>query len=233
MATSAVTSKRLNRWWPGVCLFLVASGCGPGQTPADDTATAKLPPVETGTIAKGDIATAVRPGTDAASPANDSAGALRASTGSSRYVSLEPTSCKLLEENIDEGGYWRRRCSAPAGYALETSESDLRQDIVVIAPDGRRSELNLSSVVARGAFNSLGNVAEWRGPALGKPRALIVRLSVAADADVGRSERSDLVVARLAPPACVVAVVPRGPGQNEKARAIADGELLACKAGPQ
>ena len=153
--------------------------------------------------------------------------------GSSQYISLDPATCKLIEQNLEEGGYWRRRCGGAAGYVLETSESDLRQDIVVIAPDGRRSELNLSSVVARGSFNSLGSVAEWRGPSSGKPRALIVRLSVPADETVGRSGRSDLVVARLAPPACVVAVVPRGPSQNEKARAIADGELPACKAGPQ
>ena len=150
-------------------------------------------------------------------------------SGSSRYVSLEPSSCKLIEENVEEGGYWRRRCAGLAGYELETSESDLRQDVVIVAPDGRRSELNLSSLVAKGAFNSLGKMAEWRGQDPGKPRALIVRVSVPADPGVGRRGRSDLVVARLAPPACVVAVVPQGPGQNDKARAIADRELPPCK----
>jgi hypothetical protein len=151
--------------------------------------------------------------------------------GSSRYTSLEPASCELLDKNAEEGGSWRRRCAGSAGYALETSESDLRQDIVIIAPDGRRSELNLSSLVAKGAFNSLGKLAEWRGLTPGQPRALIVRLGVAADREARRPDVSNLVVARLAAPTCVVAVVPRGPGQNVKARAIADGKLPTCVKG--
>ena len=226
---AATTPELTIRAWAVICLLLCA-GCDSSQNPPDDTATAKLPPVE-----------------DTANPTGDNVSAAQQSVingqshnpeppqphlaGGSDYISLEPGACKLLEQNIEEGGYWRRRCAGAADYALETSESDLRQDIVIIAPDGRRSELNLSSVVAKGAFNSLGKVAEWRGPAAGKPRALIVRLSVPADATVGRVGRSDLVVARLAPPACVVAVVPQGPGQNDKARAIADGELPPCKAG--
>jgi hypothetical protein len=220
-ATKAAMEMRRIRAKAGMCLLLLA-GCDAGPGSPHSSATAKLPPVETVADPAGQNLAA------AGAPPGSPAG----SAGRSQYISIEPGACRLLEENVAEGGYWRRRCDGAAGYALETSESDLRQDIVVIAPDGRRSELNLSSVVANGAFNSLGSVAEWRGLTPGKPRALIVRLRVPGDAAVGRSGRSDLVIARLAAPACVVALVPRGPGQNEKARAIADGKLPACQSGP-
>lgn len=146
----------------------------------------------------------------------------------SRYSSIEPSSCKLIEQNLEEGGYYRHRCPGLAGFALETSESDLRQDIVVIAPGGRRTQIELSSLVAKGAFNALGKSAEWRGDDPAKPRALIVRLAVAASPESDRPDISNLVVVRLAAPACVVGVVPPGPRQNEKARLIADGELGRC-----
>jgi hypothetical protein len=215
-----------------LCLLLLTA-CGGAETPADDTATAKLPPAEAAVERpQENLTSAELPDAEAAAdgPQESLNSAQQHTPGSSRYTSLEPASCELLEENAQEGGYWRRRCSGSAGYALETSESDLRQDIVVIAPDGRRSELNLSSRVAKGAFNSLGKLAEWRGPAPGQPRALIVRLGVAADRAARRPDVSNLVVARLDAPSCVVAVVPRGPRQNEKARAIADGKLSECKA---
>ena len=90
---------------------------------------------------------------------------------------------------------------------------------------------HLSSLVAKGAFNSLGKLAEWRGLVPGQPRALIVRHNVAANREARRPDVSNLVVSRLAAPTCVVAVVPRGPRQNEKARAIADGRLPTCVKG--
>jgi hypothetical protein len=195
------------------CLLLVA--CGRTETPADDTVTAKLPPAKAATERPQESLRSAQPST----------------LGTSHYTSLEPASCKLLEQSAEEGGYWRRRCVGSAGYALETSESDLRQDIVIIAPDGRRSALNLSSLIARGAFNSLGKTAEWRALAQGQPRALIVRLNVAADPEARLPDVSNLIVAKLDAPTCVVAVVPPGLGQNERARAIADGKLTPCMKG--
>ncbi|MEO8175692.1 MAG: hypothetical protein ABI626_03440 [Sphingomicrobium sp.] len=217
--------KNRARAWAGLCLLLLA-GCGSRQGEADETATAKLPPAVKSPDQPADgMAEVANPPTagEAGTPPSRL-------PESSRYTSVDPGSCKLLEQNVEEGGYWRRRCAGPAGFALETSESDLRQDIVIIAPDGRRSQLKLSSLVAKGAFNSLGKVAEWRGLKPDSPHALIVRLSVAAGS--ARPDRSDLVVVRLAPPACVVAVVEQGPDQNQKARAIADSDRPACKAGP-
>jgi len=147
-----------------------------------------------------------------------------------RYTSIDPASCRLIEQNIEEGGYSRHACGGLGGYKLEISESDLRQDVVVIAPDGRRSELGMSSIVAKGAFNSLGKTAEWRGAAA-SPTALIVRLNVARGAEPTRPDISNLVVARLATPPCIVAVVPPGPEQNAVARRIADGRPPGCIGG--
>lgn len=122
----------------------------------------------------------------------------------SRYTSIEPASCKAIADS-------NRRCEGSSGYALETN----RQGVSIIAPDGRRSALDLSKLGTKGAAN-LGAKAEWRGPAPGHPTVLIVRIG------------NDLAVARLQYPACVVAVVARQPRQNEKAREIADGKLPAC-----
>jgi hypothetical protein len=146
----------------------------------------------------------------------------------SQFTSLEPKSCRMIEQNLDEGPYSRELCAGPSGYKLEVSESDLRQDIEVIAPDGRKSALGLSEIVAKGAFNSIGKTAEWRGADRAKPQALIVRLNVAGGPDGNEPDVSRLVVVRLKAPACIVAVVPPASGQNEQARKIADGELPGC-----
>ena len=146
----------------------------------------------------------------------------------SQFTSIDPAKCKLLEENIEEGGWSRRLCDGLAGYKLELTDSDLRQDIVVIPASGQRSELGLTEIVANGAFNALGKTAEWRGAAPASPDALIVRLGVAADPEGRKPDISNLIVARLKPVACIVAVVPPGASQNERAQAIADGQLPAC-----
>jgi hypothetical protein len=146
------------------------------------------------------------------------------------YTSLKPGDCRLIEENIQEGTYSRQHCPGVGGFALETSESDLRQDIVVIAPDGKRSELGLSGIVAKGAFNALGPVAEWRGTDKAAPSALIVRLGVAKGAEPNQPDTSNLVVVKLSAPACIIAVIPPGPGQNDLARDRADNLPGTCLA---
>ena len=211
--------------------LLLLAACGPADTPTDDTATAKLPSVATS--AEGpqkNLTGAELPPAEVpvAGPLESPKPAQPGTLGNSRYTSLEPNSCKLLEESAEQGGHWRRRCDGSFGYALETRASDLRQDMAIIAPDGRRSELNLSGLVANGGFDSLGKVVEWRGQARGQPQALIVRLNVAANREAKRPDVSNLVVVRLDTSPCVVAIIPRGPRQNEKARAIAEGKLPAC-----
>ena len=146
----------------------------------------------------------------------------------SEYTALDIASCKLIGENKDEGPYWSRLCKGAAGYSVEWSESDLREGLELIAPDGRREELRLSDIVAKGAFNSLGPRIEWRGDASGRPDALVVRMFVANGAEPSKPDRSLLAVSRLKPPACVVAIVDPGPRQSEQARQIADGRLPDC-----
>ncbi len=152
----------------------------------------------------------------------------KAETAQSQFTSLESKDCRMIEQNLDEGPYTRELCAGAGGYQLEVSESDLRQDIEVIAPGGAKTALGLSETVAKGAFNSLGKLAEWRGADSSRPRALIVRLNVAGGPNGDETDISNLVVARLAAPVCIVAVVPPGPGQNAQARRIADGKLPAC-----
>ena len=162
--------------------------------------------------------------------ANDPVAAHSARADRGRYTSIDPASCRLIEQNIEEGGYSRHACDGLGGYKLEISESDLRQDVVIIAPDGHRSELELSSIVAKGAFNSLGKTAEWRGTAA-RPTALIVRLNVAHGPVPMQPDISNLVVARLTRGACIVSVVPPGPNQNAAARRMADGAPSRCVGG--
>jgi hypothetical protein len=201
--------------WSGIASVLLVGACnaeapGARQDARGETLTVELKPPRPAVMAKD---------REVAPPPR------QADAG--RYTSIDPASCRLIEQNVDEGGYSRHACDGPSGYKLEISESDLREDIVVIAPGGGRTELQLSSIVAKGAFNSLGKTAEWRGTEA-KPSALIVRLNVARGPEPTRPDISNLVVARLTGPACVVAVVPPGPDQNDSARRIADGPMPRC-----
>lgn len=146
----------------------------------------------------------------------------------SAFTKLDDASCKLVEENKEEGPYWLRRCKGLAGWYLDWSESDLRQGLDVIAPNGRTTELELSSRVANGAFNHLGSTIEWRGRENAKPEAMIVRMSVASGAEPEKPDVSKLAVIRLVGTPCLVAIVEPGPGQNQKAREVADGSMSTC-----
>ena len=223
--------------WLILALPLLAA-CGATATdpdnaaPAADVVTAQLPPVETtaprrveelnqaepaATIAAAGNATADPTPTPAPAPAVPPPTA-----SGSRYTSLDPASCKPVAASGEPAAAARRRCPGSLDYALETGDGD--PALAIIAPDGRRSELDLSQRVARAR---LGKTAEWRGTGSGGPRALIVRVDGTARGGPGGT-RSDLIVARLGTPACIVAVIPRGPRQNEKARAAADGDRLEC-----
>lgn len=134
----------------------------------------------------------------------------------SRYTSLEPPACTLLHDaNLP-----LRRCPGVAGYALEAADARPAGYVAVLGPGGQRSELELSRIAPGG---SLGKLAEWRSQGDGEPRALIVRVSLP-----GKRAVSSLIVAKLDSTPCVVAVVPRGPRQNERARSVADREQLKC-----
>ena len=149
-------------------------------------------------------------------------------TRDSVFTQLDMARCRILEENKEEGPYWLRRCPGHAGWQLDWSDSDLRQGIALISPQGRETELNLSDLVAKGAFNSLGKTVEWRGADPNKPEALIFRMSVANGVEPRLPDISRLAVVRLTQTPCLVAVIEPGTGQNDRAREIADGDMATC-----
>ena len=144
------------------------------------------------------------------------------------FTDLVIEKCRIVEENKEEGPYWLRRCPGHAGWELEWSDSDLRQGLDLIAPDGRNTDLRLSDLVAKGAFNSLGQKIEWRGHNPDRPEVLIVRMAVANGVEPRLSDISRLAVVRLTETPCLVAVVEPGSRQNERAREIADGSASKC-----
>jgi hypothetical protein len=144
------------------------------------------------------------------------------------FTELDMAKCRLVEEEKEEGPYWLRRCPGHAGWQLDWSESDSRQGLSLIPPSGQDTELRLSDLVAKGAFNSIAKTIEWRGADAAKPEALIFRMNVASGAEPQRPDISRLGVVRLTSKPCLAGVVEPGPGQNEKARNIADGSMADC-----
>jgi hypothetical protein len=138
-----------------------------------------------------------------------------------RYTELK--GCELLRENREEGGFFEHMCPGLGGYQLRLTESDLRQNLAVIAPDGTETGLELGRI-GGGGFSTLGSRVEWRGPAEGEgfaPDAFVVRFQLAEE-PYPAPETSYLLAVRLAPTPCVVGRVAPGPRQNERARALAD-----------
>lgn len=195
---------------PTVLLLCLAS-CGRAQNKADDAVTVRLPP------AKDQVQQAGR-----RLPATELAGQRLSTSDDSHYTSLEGSSCTPNEHLPEQPELTRRRCSAVGGYEVEVVNGSSGDRLAIVAPNGRRSELDLTRAVPHG---TLGKLAEWRGETSGDPRAVIVRVALARKPAV-----SSLVVAKLQPDACVVAVIARGPRQNERARAVADRANLRCEA---
>jgi len=152
----------------------------------------------------------------------------------SQYTSLKD--CKVVRSGEGEGENWSESlCDGLGGWRLAVNYGDAREsmDLFGAGWKGVTSEPATANSVSHGAgFNAFGEQVEWRGHGEGdtfKPIALIVRNSVTVDPETGRRE-SLLLVADLAQ-RCLIAKVQPGPGQNEKARAIADGPRRACLPG--
>ena len=145
---------------------------------------------------------------------------------SSQYSPVSDEACEVIESS-EETGDWTGRCPGVAGYRVEWSSSDLRDDLTLIKGE-TRTPLQIPALVAKGAFNSPGPKIEWRGPTGGAPDVLVVRVHVANPEGVSDSGR--LAIFRLKPAICLVAIVPPQSGQSERARAIADGKLPDCLA---
>ena len=149
-----------------------------------------------------------------------------AQSNTSAYSSLASKQCKRLQQTSSGAGSYEGLCPGVAGYKLLVQEGDLRQNIVVVTPSGKKQSLELWSVVGS-SFSSLGNKAEWRlrgsGPKAA-PVALIIRYHVSNPED-STKRTSWLAVARITKDAaqiCVTDTIPPGANQNAKAREAAD-----------
>jgi hypothetical protein len=141
----------------------------------------------------------------------------------SRFTTVSVDRCLLIRE-YEEATGWDRRCASDDGTNFLWTQGDLREDLVLGSGE---DPVGLNMIVANGAFSSLGETLDWRGPAGGKADALVVRVNV-AQPDSGKPDISRLAVIKLAGTPCVVAVIEPGSGQSERARAIADGKLPEC-----
>lgn len=147
------------------------------------------------------------------------------------YTSTKANACKPTPESED--GSYRGICPGVGGFSLELMEGDLRQSINVIAPNKKKHELNLWSVVSSG-FSSIGEKIEWRVTRSGKtltPKAMILRFNASENPEDSSKITSYLVVVAVTKTyACVTEVIPPSANQNVKAREAADSKVVApCK----
>lgn len=150
----------------------------------------------------------------------------------SQFTTNDLKACRIVEKNEGEGGYFRYRCPGARGYNYELVESDLRQSLVILAPGGRRDNVELSAFVGGGGFSTIGKTFEWRGPAGRPPRTLTVRYNVNEKPDPKAPPTSYLIVIDLAAAACAMRAIGPGPQQSEQARAFADlPKLPECDSG--
>jgi len=135
------------------------------------------------------------------------------------YTSTDTRSCRTLESDTSEAGWYRGRCRGVGGYTLELTEGDLRQSLDLITPSKKKFELDLTSFFP--SFSALGRKVEWRLKK-GVPVALIVRYFV-ADPEGTKKDTPYLIVASVGRrSSCVIDIIDPGTGQNEKARRSAD-----------
>lgn len=140
----------------------------------------------------------------------------------STYTSLDPKHCTKVKTAQAED--YQGRCRGVGGYRLLVVEGDLRQNIIVITPQGTKHSLELWQVVSS-AFSSLGPKAEWRVTGRDKPvpYALIVRFNASEDAEHPDRITSYLAVAKITSSSiCVTDKIPPGAKANEQARVAAD-----------
>lgn len=194
-----------------ICAALLLAACSDRGTQAPDAEQAS--------------ASAAVPATGAM-PAAASSEAVASAATVSRYTSLE--SCKVTESGNGED--WSvSRCEGTGGYGLVLNYGDARDDLQLVRPGKEPADIGLASL-SGGGFNALGETVEWRGTSEGTrftPTSLIVRNKVSEDPDDSARQTAILTVIDLER-SCVVAQVRPQAGQNEKARAIADGPRQAC-----
>ena len=144
----------------------------------------------------------------------------------SRYTKLDD--CKTVRTKEDED--WAvLRCEGQGGIGLTLNYYDARDDLELVRPGKKPIQIGVPNL-AGGGFNKLGDTVEWRGTGEGAafaPDALIVRNNAIENSEQPERSTSFLAVIDIAQ-GCAVAQVRPGSGQNEQARAIADGPKGNC-----
>ena len=142
----------------------------------------------------------------------------------SMYTGTSGKGCRTIR-TFKETGDSEWRCPGVAGYQLEVAEGDLRMNITVVAPNGKKSDLNYWGVITSG-FSSLGDKAEWRVQKTGGktvPIALIVRVNASENPEAPEKTTSYLAVAKITPQkTCVTDKIGPSATANEDARRAAD-----------
>jgi hypothetical protein len=146
-------------------------------------------------------------------------GALR-----SVYTSLAARDCKTISTH-EEGAQSTQRCAGVGGYGLLVDDFDSRMFVTVVAPGGKKYDLQYGQIVTTG-FSSVGDKAEWRVKGQGKraaPVALIVRVNAIEDGAHPEKTTSYLTVAKITPGRiCLTDRIGPGADANEQARRAAD-----------
>jgi hypothetical protein len=140
------------------------------------------------------------------------------------YTELGEKSCQTI--HVDEqSASSEQTCAGIAGYKLTVLDSDARQSVDVISPDGQKHPLNLWQVVSN-SFSELGDKAEWRGVQASEkfvPQAVIIRFNAFEFPELPKKSVSYLVVTKITPQQiCITDKIPPGTQQNQQARIAAD-----------
>jgi hypothetical protein len=173
---------------------------------------------------------ASKPATPAENKANTSNAPVDSEKVAPVYTDITEKGCKTTKKNEQEE-WMTQICEGVGGYKLEVFEGDLRSSINVVAPNGKKSELDFQQV--SGAFSTLGEKAEWRVEKKdGKdvPTALIVRFNASKGDDDSKND-SFLIVSKISPEkSCITDVVKPTANANEEARKLAESaETKPCK----
>jgi hypothetical protein len=140
------------------------------------------------------------------------------------YTNMGGKSCRTVQY-LKETGDIVQSCPGVGGYKLEVADSDARMSVTVVAPSGKKSDLNYWNVITQG-FSSLGEKAEWRVKHVGGkvvPVALIVRVNASENPEAPEKTTSYLAVAKVTPQrSCVTDKIAPSAKANEEARRAAD-----------
>jgi hypothetical protein len=143
------------------------------------------------------------------------------------HTNLSGSSCQLLEVQKEDARS-ERLCPGPQGYRLVVIDSDDRESITVLSPEGKKFDLDFWDIVTRN-FSSVGVKAEWRlirQEDKSIPIALIVPVRAQKNYEDNSESTKDvsyLVIAKiLDDQACVVAKIKSGPKATQEAQNAAD-----------